>query len=317
MQPENKLRGFDSPLTQKGAGANPAGTAAGPNRLWGVFSAVRFQEVCILQGAPFMGLLYSFGRFSAAKAAPLALFVPASFLLVAHVWTLNDWADTGTDRRDPNRKDAAGRWESGHSRDILLFSLSLLALSLALFALLPPRTLEAAMVIAALGAYYSLPLFRLKGVPLAASVVHFVGGLFHFLLGYSLYSPIDRDGVRLAVFFAIIFTAGHAIQEVQDWESDKRSGIWTAAVRYGRTPVFVAAVAGFVAGYLYLYYLAHCNAIASWLGWLVPPLIFLQLHWSVQAFRGGLGFQTMARLRHLYRILFAAVGILMAIAVVG
>lgn len=281
MQPETNLQALDSLLTPAGAAAIAGPAADGRKGRWRIVSALRYQEVCLLQGAPFMGLLFSLGRPYPPKAPSLALFVPASFLLVAHIWSLNDWADIRTDRCDPNKRDAARRAGVGRSRDLLVFSLLLLAVSLALFALLPPRTMEVALVIAALGALYSLPLFRLKGVPLASSMVHFMGGLFHFLLGYSLYTPINRKGILLAVFFALIFTAGHAIQEVQDWEADRRSRIRTTAVHFGRGPVFFAAVSGFVTALIVLFLLARFSIVASWLGLFVPfsnPTAALLVH---------------------------------------
>ena len=80
-------------------------------------------------------------------------------------------------------------------------------------------------------------------MPLVSSVSHFIGGLLHFWLGYSLFSPIDRRAILIAPFFALIFMAGHANQEVQDQDVLIRKGrIRTNAVVFGKTAVFLRRV---------------------------------------------------------------------------
>ena len=64
-----------------------------------------------------------------------------------------------------------------------------------------------------------------KRIPLLSSLPHLLGGLLHFLLGYSLFEPIDGRGVLIALFFALTFTAGHLNQEVRDHEGDQVNGL--------------------------------------------------------------------------------------------
>ena len=63
------------------------------------------------------------------------------------------------------------------------------------------------MAIAGLSALYSAPAFHMKGVPLLNSALHLIGGLLHFLLGYSLLRPVDGRSLEIGCFFALIFAA--------------------------------------------------------------------------------------------------------------
>jgi 4-hydroxybenzoate polyprenyltransferase len=65
------------------------------------------------------------------------------------------------------------------------------------------------------------------------------GGLFHFLLGYVVFMPIDERGVQIGLFFALTFTAGHLNHEVRDFELDSRNNAGTNAVAFGKRPAFV------------------------------------------------------------------------------
>ena len=58
-----------------------------------------------------------------------------------------------------------------------------------------------------LSTLYSLPWFDWKGRPLLSSAAHLIGGVLHFLLGYSLGGRLDGRGLVIAVFFALIFAA--------------------------------------------------------------------------------------------------------------
>src|SRR5262245_12667532 len=66
-------------------------------------TCVRLDDVLVLQGSPLLGALRSMGRPTLEMVPALALFAVGSCCLVAHVFTLNDWAGMKADLRDPNR----------------------------------------------------------------------------------------------------------------------------------------------------------------------------------------------------------------------
>lgn len=295
-----------------------SGIKAKPPRLPLVayLSCIRYPDVIVLQGSPLLGAAFALDNISAETAVAGAVFAVASFLLVAHIWTFNDWAGIAADLNDPNRSDSVFSTKGVSSRGLLLFSLSLLLASLALFAVLPHRTLLIAGIIAALGVLYSHPALHAKSVPVVSSLPHLLGGCLHFLLGYSLFDAIDRRGVLIALFFALTFTAGHLTQEVRDHEGDRLNRLATNAVFFGKRRAFLAGLTLFALAYADLVLLAWLGVVPAALG--VLPLLLFPVHlaWSLRALRGDLGFESVSRLQRGYRVLYALIGLAMVAALV-
>jgi 4-hydroxybenzoate polyprenyltransferase len=277
-------------------------------------SCIRFSEVLVLQGSPLFGVAFALHDLTLDKAAVIAVFALASVLLVANIWTFNDWANGSADLKDPNRSERVFSTKGVSPRGLLVFSLGLLAASLIVFALLPRRTLLLAVVIAALGVIYSHPALNAKSVPVVSSGPHLVGGTLHFLLGYSLLLPIDRRGVLIGLFFGLTFTAGHLNQEVRDYASDLANGLRTNAVAFGKTAAFLAGAAVFTLAYGDLALLAYHGVVPPWLG--VPPLVLYPIHlfWTARTLRDGLGYGAVSRFQSRYRALFALIGLAMVVA---
>jgi 4-hydroxybenzoate polyprenyltransferase len=282
-------------------------------RISALLASIRYREVLILQGSPLMGAAFSIRPVTAEKLGALLLFAAASFLLVAHIWTFNDWAGLASDRNDPNKSGDVFSTRGVSSHAVLLFSLGLLVSSLLLFALLPWLTLVLAAAIAALGGVYSHPFFNAKGTPLFSSVPHLIGGLLHFLLGYSVFGGIDGRGALIALFFALTFTAGHLNQEVRDYDGDRLNGLSTNAVAFGRTPTFLAGLVLFTLAYGTLWFLADQGIAPRALGGLSLVLYPVHLFWSLSALRGGLTFARVSRFQSCYRILYALIGVSMVV----
>src|SRR5207245_6909646 len=132
------------------------------------------------------------------------------------------------------------------------------------------RTFLHAIAIAAVGVVYSHPSINTKIMPILSSSPHLVGGLLHFLLGYSLFVGIDRRGILIALFFALTFTAGHLNQEVRDHDGDRLNGIRTNAVAFGTKSVFVMGALLFTLAYAHLFALAYAEIVPA-------PLVTLPL----------------------------------------
>jgi 4-hydroxybenzoate polyprenyltransferase len=195
---------------------------------------------------------------------------------------------------------------------MLWLSLFLLVASMALFTCLGRMTLLIAIGVALLGFVYSHPAINAKGNPLLSSVTHLAGGLLHFLLGYSVFSIIGLKAVMIGSFFALVFTAGHATQEVQHYEDDRLKGTRTNAVVFGKTAVFIAAFVCFTLAYADFVLLSLSGVLPLHL-WLIAALLFpLHCYWSVKVLRTGLGHDRLRRLRNCYRVLFILIGIAIA-----
>jgi 4-hydroxybenzoate polyprenyltransferase len=151
---------------------------------------------------------------------------------------------------------------------------------------------------------------HMKGTPLLGSALHVIGGLLHFLLGYSLFAAVDARGLEIGCYFGLTFAAGHLTHEARDHDADLPNGIRTNAVTFGRTRTFVAGLALFTMAYALLVLLAARGTVPRAL-MLVAPLYILHLHWSLQALRVGLTFDSIRRLQVRYRTLYAAIGLMM------
>ena len=278
-------------------------------------SCIRYEDVLVLQGAPLLGLALGFHELSADTVLQGLVFVVASLLLVAHIFAFNDWAGIASDANDPNKSAGVFLTRGISPREVAGLSLVLLAASLGLFAVLRVQTLLLAVAIAALGALYSHPAVNAKGIPVASSLPHLVGGLLHFLLGYSLWSGVDARGTLVGLFFALTFTAGHLNQEVRDHDGDRANGLRTNAVAFGKTAAFAAGLALFTLAYADLLLLARLGLVPRIAGWLVPALYPIHLAWTVGTLRAGLDFDSVSRFQTRYRLLYAVIGAVMLAAI--
>jgi 4-hydroxybenzoate polyprenyltransferase len=290
--------------------------AAPAGRVRRYLACIRYREILLLQGSPLLGAAYAMGEASADRLAALAVFAAANVLLVAHVFVLNDWAGIEADLNDVNK--VAGVFAAkGVSRDaIRRLWIGLLATSLAAFGLLGLRPLAVAAAIAAVSYLYSRPASPAKGIPVLGSALHLVGGVLHFLLGVSLFRAVDGPALALALFFGLVFAAGHLNQEVRDFDGDVRSAIKTNAVTFGKKTAFIAGLAGFTCAYALLAGLAAGGVVPGWLATLAL-LYPLHLYWSWKAIGEGLTFAGVRRFQARYRALYAVIGVAMLAALLS
>jgi 4-hydroxybenzoate polyprenyltransferase len=279
-----------------------------------LLSCIRFDEVLVLQGAPLLGAVFSMSRLTTESVVTLLVFAAGSALLVAHVFALNDWSGASSDLRDPNRATDVFMTRGIGRDEIGYLAVVLLAVSLLLLGLCGSRPLVIALMIAGLSALYSGPASRLKGVPLLNSILHLVGGMLHFLLGYSVFRVVDARSLEIGCFFALVFSAGHLTHEVRDLDGDRRSGIETNAARFGKARSFAAGLVLFTIADLLLVVLAARGTVPREL-LLVAALYPLQLYWSLQALRAGLTFESVRRLQVRYRARYAIAGVMMMVTV--
>jgi 4-hydroxybenzoate polyprenyltransferase len=264
---------------------------------------IRFDEVFVLQGTPLMGAAFAIGAITTANLETLLIFLAGSILLVAHVFTLNDWADIAHGLKAPDPLVSSLR--------LFWFSIFLLIASLLVFELISARVVVLGAIVAVLGFFYSHPKLNFKGTPIASSIPHLVGGLFHFLLGYAVFSPIDSRGILIALFFALTFTAGHLNHEVRDFELDSQTRARTNAVAFGKRSAFVAGLIVFTCAYLCLFLLGWFRFVPRPMAFLALLFYPLHLFWSLRALRDQLSPQIVDRFQFQYRALYAVIGIAM------
>jgi len=275
---------------------------------------IRWADVLILQGAPILGVAFSVRLITAASLTALIVFCAASFLLVTHIFTFNDWAASVETVSEPDTALSPPKRLHVPSSVLLSLSLSSLVVSLVLFLFLSLRLFSLGALIAALGVFYSHPSLNAKSMPIVSTLLHLVGGTLYFLLGYSLFSAIDLRGLLFGTFFGVTFAAGHPIQEVRDFHEDRQLGATTNAIVFGLRPTFFTGVILFVMQYVYLFVLAWFGFVPRFLA--ILPIVFFPIHlwWATSTLRQGLSSESITRFQNRYRILYALIGLVMLVA---
>lgn len=273
-------------------------------------SAIRLYEVAQLPGSPLIAASFAVTTIDANSLITGFCLLVGSCFLVAHVFLFNDWSGIAGDLRDLNRARLTFVTRGITREQVGWLSGATLAIGLLIFAYFDWTSLTLAAAIAGLSALYSAPCTHLKGLPLANSLLHLTGGLLHFLLGYSMFGPIDMRGVAIGSFFALMFTAGHFTHEARDHEGDRANRIRTNAVAFGKATSFVMGLVLFTAAYGLLIALAFNDVIARGFAF-VGVLHVLHLAASINAFRQGLTFDSIHRLQRWYRSICLLIGVLM------
>jgi 4-hydroxybenzoate polyprenyltransferase len=180
---------------------------------------------------------------------------------------------------------------------------------LLVFWLINLRVVFLGVVVAVLGFFYSHPKLNFKGTPIASSIPHLVGGVFHFLLGYAVFAPIDQRGFFIALFFALTFAAGHLNHEVRDFELDQKNNAHTNAVAFGKRATFVAGLVLFTCAYFCLFLLGWFRFVPRPLSFLAALFYPLHLFWSLRVLRSQFQSDLVERFQTQYRSLYAVIGI--------
>lgn len=274
------------------------------------FIATRAPEVLILQASPALGLLFGTSRYDSAALTRAALLLVGSTALTAHVFVFNDWAGRRSDLNDERRAPDVFAACGITGRQVATLAVALLVAATLTFAFVGSSAVIFGGAIAALSALYSGSASWGKGRAIIASLLHFVGGSLHFLVGYTVDGTVGGGALALAVFFGLVFAAGHLNQEVRDYDADLRNRIRTTAVVYGARAAFVASLTLFSASYVLVAALALQSILAPTLVW-AAALWPCHLACSCWAARGGLRSETAIWMQQRYRFSFALLGLAM------
>jgi len=276
------------------------------------FASTRALEVLALQASPILGGFL--GGFSLERCGLLrpGLLLAGSVALTAHVFVFNDWAGHSSDVLDPRRATHVFSRRGISVRQVARVAVALLILANVAFAAVGGPAILLGAAIAALSLLYSCsPRFG-KNTPVVASLNHLLGGMLHFLLGYTLTRDLDASGLVISLFFGLVFAAGHLNQEVRDYEGDLLNGIRTSAVVFGCRRAFLASLCIFTVAYALIAGLAEVGILPRLL--LLSALVWaLHVAWSLRALRRGLGFETALWMQRRYRLLFAFIGLAMLV----
>lgn len=257
-----------------------------------------------------MGAILAVHDVTLSNLPTVVALMAGSCCLVAHVFVFNDWAGIDGDLRDSRRAERSFATKGADRDEVCILAMAALFASLLIFAWLGATALALALAIAGLSALYSAPRLHLKGQPIVNSLLHLLGGVLHFLLGYAIFAAIDLRGIAIGLFFGLVFTAGHFMHETRDHDGDSINGIRTNAVAFGKMRCFAAGFGTFT--------LAYGLMIALAVGGLVPKLLVvsaalypLHAYASWQTMRANLSSDSLRRLQRFYHRIFAWIGVLL------
>jgi 4-hydroxybenzoate polyprenyltransferase len=274
------------------------------------FASTRALEVIALQASPILGSFRGGFNFELSNVIRLGLLILGSLALTAHVFIFNDWAGHQSDIRDPRRAGLVFGRQGISRAQVAGVATALLILANVAFAAVGRAAMLFGAAIAVLSLLYSCSASFGKSMPIVASINHLLGGALHFLLGYTLFRPLDARGLLISLFFGLVFAGGHLNQEVRDYEGDRINGICTSAVVFGCRRTFLASLFTFTIAYAILACLAAVGILPRLLFW---SIVLWPLHvaWSLRALQRGLGFETALWMQRRYRLLFAFIGLAM------
>lgn len=274
------------------------------------FASTRAPEVFALQASPILGCVLGGLSFRQWGIVQPGLLLIGSLALTAHIFVFNDWVGYSSDIHDPRRTNHVSARQGISRHDVAVFAVILLLFAIITFALVGRLTLLFGMAIAALSFLYSCSPNFGKSTPIMGSINHLLGGMLHFLLGYTWIHTLDANGIMMSLFFGLVFAGGHLNQEVRDYEGDLLNGIRTTAVVFGCRATFLASFWIFTAAYMTVASLALFDILPIFLLWTII-LWILHVIWSIHALQCGLGFETAKWIQERYRVLFALVGLAM------
>jgi len=274
------------------------------------FTSTRAPEVLALQASPFFGIFFGGYSIEWWSLFRLGLLLFGSLALTAHIFIFNDWIGHSSDTRDPQRAILVFSQQGISSNQVAQVVIALFIIAAAMFFIVGRLAILVGTAIAILGLLYSSSSSFGKNAPIVGSINHLLGGMLHFLLGYTFFHTLDSRGFVVSIFFGLVFAGGHLNQEVRDYEGDLLNNIRTTAVTFGRHRTFLASLCTFSAAYALVTGLAALDILPRLLLW-SPILWLLHTALSFQAFQRGLGFESAVWMQKRYRLLFALLGLAM------
>jgi 4-hydroxybenzoate polyprenyltransferase len=189
-----------------------------------------------------IGWIFNFGfgsvLFGALPFERTIIVLFAFLLATASVFVLNQYIDREEDQKNEVKSKlpvASGRITP---RRTLMFFFSLVISSLILVFIANANVLLLFIIYLGLSTAYSAPPLRLKSVPIVDVIVSGIGaGFLPFIMGSGLNDNLIPNIpiiMMSATPLILIHCGTHIFQAVGDYEVDRKNGVRTFVVKYGR-----------------------------------------------------------------------------------
>ena len=267
-----------------------------------------------MQGFIVVGLVLGIkGEPFSNRICPMGLYLCGTVLLIASIYAFNGWGGYRWDVHHPKGRPYLDSVHPTRRGELLAVSLLNLAAALVLMggigflfdADFPfSRVIPLNLCFWCLWGLYSHPRVHAKAWPVFSSLIHLTGGALMFFLGFSPLHPVTTQWIVPAVYFGLLFEAGHLNHEVKDYEEDLGNGLKTNAVAFGKKLVFVVSFLLFLLSYAVLFFMVHQGLVGIHE---VPlGLVVLNLHLLcfLKALRRGITQDAVLSYRKEYRFLY-------------
>lgn len=224
-------------------------------------------------------------------------------IYILSVYFLNSYVDYQDDKQNPRLTHLAS---INRYHYLVLTILTVLAFG-TIFFFLQQSIFFISIISFALWVLYYKPGIRLKGSFLLGTVIHLVGGILHFHIGYLAASPFSMASLAISFYIAWILCIGHFHHEIIDYEADKKNGLQTTTVRVGTKPVLKVIGAMFVLSILIwmaVYWMGYID-FAEFIPFFIASLLLTVTY----LIRTSFGSLRPLAFRRFYRLIFFLAGL--------
>lgn len=241
------------------------------------------QYIKVTRIESWLGWILSFGFgciFSGSHSIWHITSISFAFLFAtASVFVLNQFFDREDDKNNDVKSGLLVASGTMTPRTALTFTFSLIVSCLVLVISANVNLTPLFLIYLVFWTAYSAPPFRLKAVPIVDFIISGIGaGLLPFLIGASISHPLANNIsiILLSITpLTLVHCSGHILQALGDYEADRKAGIKTFAVKYGRKKSAVLmGLLSFATGAFPFVYAAFGLLSHSYIALLFIPLPF-------------------------------------------
>lgn len=267
----------------------------------------RLIDAAVFTGMPVAGIIIAVYHSTGIhiEYSNILIFIPAVYLMALHVFLINDWYDFTNDRNDPGKALLLVS-----SKFIFVMALFSGLFSLVILISFSTNSFFIGLMLFLLSLVYSTSTFYIHGktICILASLLHLVGGLLAFLLGYLFVGIYSTDVLIAGLMIGILLSAGHIFQEIQDVQGDLKNNIRTTANLLGiNHSAFLGLGLLFMAHLIMEYLIGTGFFPAVTAGnWVAFILVALSIG---NKLRKKITRYSIKQFRNQYRIVYAALGL--------
>lgn len=191
--------------------------------------STRSAEVAMMLGFPATGILFAFTDIRQLFSLKVIIFTLATFALSSAIYAFNAWAGYSEDVENERLSDLKNK------KKFFIYSMILfIILFIVLYSLIDILLVVLSLISFFIWMVYSFPKKGFKYKPLLGTMIHFAGQVIHFQMGFAVLMKPDINSILISFYFALLFSAGHLNHELIDYEADRKMGINTGAVHFGK-----------------------------------------------------------------------------------